>query len=206
MNSIVTPLFNPFVRVAGLCSLSLGLGIILATGWTGSWSGAHFDGVLDTHLGGQVPLWMFMAEGVIDWLSLALVLLGAGRMISHTAFRAIDLIGTQALARWPMILVTFATLAPGFRRYSNELVQSLKSLAEDPPRFTLPPGGIDAVTFVFVTVVMLICAVWMVALMWKSFAHCCNVRGGRAVGAFVVSILVAEVISKILIGQMFRLA
>jgi hypothetical protein len=206
MNSIATPLFNPFVRVAGLTSLNLGLALILLTGWLGSWNGVHFDGVLDTHVGGKVPLWMFMAEGVIDWLSLALVLLGAGRMISKTAFRAIDLIGTQALARWPMLLVTFATFAPGFHRYSVQLIDSLKSLLANPAKFAFPPGGADAVVYVFVTAATMVCAVWMVALMWKSFAHCCNVRGGRAVGAFVAGLLVAEVISKILIILMFRLA
>src|SRR5688572_22893645 len=135
-----------------------------------------------------------------------LVLLGAGRMISKTALRAIDLIGTQALARWPMVLVCLATFAPGFHRYSDRLLESLKSLAADPSKFAFPPGGTDAVVFGLVTAAMLVCAVWMVALMWKSFAHCCNVRGGRAVGAFVVGLLVAEVISKILIVQMFRLA
>jgi hypothetical protein len=43
----------------------------------------------------------------------------------------------------------------------------------------------------------------MVALMWKSFAHCCNVRGGKAIGAFVLSLLAAEALSKVLIGWMF---
>jgi hypothetical protein len=206
MSTLVTSLFNPFVRVAGATSLYLGIGIILLSCWLGSMNGLHFDGVLDTHVGRKVPLWIFMAEGLIDWLSLALVLLAAGRLVSKTAFRTIDLIGTQALARWPMILVALATFAPGFHRYSAQLLESVKAMATDPTKFALPPGGADAVVFGLVTAAMLVCTVWMVALMWKSFSHCCNVRGGRAVGAFVVGLLVAEVISKIAIGLVFRLA
>jgi hypothetical protein len=65
------------------------------------------------------------------------------------------------------------------------------------------PGGSDAVVFAAVTGVMLLAVIWMVALMWKSFSHCCNVRGGKAIGAFVMSLLAAEVLSKVLIGWMF---
>jgi hypothetical protein len=59
--------------------------------------------------------------------------------------------------------------------------------------------------FGLVTLFMLACTVWMVALMWKSFSHCCNVRGGKAVATFVIALLLAEVLSKVLIGQLFRL-
>jgi hypothetical protein len=45
----------------------------------------------------------------------------------------------------------------------------------------------------------------MVALMWRSFSHCCNVRGGKAVATFVIALLLAEVLSKVLIGQLFKL-
>jgi hypothetical protein len=44
----------------------------------------------------------------------------------------------------------------------------------------------------------------MVALMWKSFSHCCNVRGGKAVAVFVVGLVVAEVFSKVLILALVR--
>lgn len=206
MSTLATPLFNPFVRIAGATSLYLGLGIILVSCWLGSFSGLHFDGVLDAHVGGKVHVWIFLAEGVIDWLSPALVLLAAGRLVSKSAFRAVDLIGTQALARWPMIFVALAALAPGFHRFTAQLLESVKAMATDPAKFTPPPMGADAVIFGVVTLTMLACTVWMVALMWKSFSHCCNVRGGRAVVAFVVGLLVAEVVSKVLIGLLFRMA
>jgi len=46
--------------------------------------------------------------------------------------------------------------------------------------------------------------VWMVALMWKSFSLCCNVRGGKAVAYFVAGLLVAEGLSKVLITALAR--
>jgi hypothetical protein len=197
-------LFHPFITIAGFQALGLGLAAILLTSWWGSWSGAHFDGVLDTHVGAKLPLWIFLSEGVIDWLSLALVLLVTGRLLSKTAFRSLDLLGTQALARWPMLFVSLMCLAPGFHRYTQALVKSLTTLSAHPTTPALPGFGMDAVVFISVTLGMLTCVVWMVALMWKSFAHCCNMRGGLAITGFVVGLLVAEVISKLAILQMFR--
>ncbi len=191
-------LFNPFHRIAGVLSLGLGIAAITLTALIGASHGVHFDGVLDTHVGPRGPWWFFAAEGLIDWLCLAGVLLLAGRLVSRTAFRSIDLLGTQALARWPTLLIALACLAPGFHRFSAELLKSLTTVKPGAiPQ--LPAASSDALVFGLVTVVMLVCAVWMVALMWKSFAYCCNVRGGRAVTAFVVGLLAAEVLSKVLI-------
>lgn len=197
-------LFSPFHRVAGGAALGYGLAAIVLAALTGAAQGLHFDGVLDAHLGNSAPWWFFVAEGLINWASLAALLLAAGRLISKTAFRSIDLLGTQALARWPTVLVALVCLAPGFRRYSEGLVSALAGLKPgEMPQ--LPPAGPDAVVFAIVTAATLACTVWMVALMWKSFSHCCNVRGGRAAGVFVITLLLAELLSKFLIGSLLQL-
>lgn len=200
---LIQILFQPFHRLAGAPSLALGLAAILLAALIGAGQGLHFDGVLDTHVGHRAAWWLFVAEGLIDWLSLALVLLGAGRWVSKSAFRAIDLLGTQALARWPMLIVSLVCLAPGFHRFSDAIMKSLAGLK---PGATpqLPAWSADAAVFAFVTMVMIACTVWMVALMWQSFSHCCNVRGGKAIGAFVVSLLAAEALSKTLIALVAR--
>ena len=197
-------LFHPFVRIAGGTALLLGLVAITLAGLIGAPQGLHFDGVLDTHAGKSGPWWFFVSEGLIDWLSLAVLLLIAGRFISKTAFRSIDLLGTQAFARWPTVLTALACIVPGFHRFSDALTKSIIGLKPGQiPQ--LPAGGPDAVVFGLVTLFMLACTVWMVALMWKSFSHCCNLRGGKAVGTFVITLLLAELLSKVLIGQLFKL-
>jgi hypothetical protein len=197
-------LFHPFLRIAGATSLALGLAAIVLTALIGAGQGLHFDGVLDTHVGKSGPWWLFVTEGLIDWLSLAVLMLFAGRIISKTAFRGIDLLGTQALVRWPTVLTALACLAPGFHRFSDVLTKSIIGLKPGQvPQ--LPHAGPDAVVFGLVTLFMLACTVWMVALMWRSFSHCCNLRGGKAVGIFVITLLLAELLSKVLIGQLFQL-
>ena len=70
-NKTVTLLFNPFFYIAGVQTLILGLIAILLTGLVSSFGNTHFDGVLDTHVGAAAPLWVFFAEGLIDWICLA---------------------------------------------------------------------------------------------------------------------------------------
>jgi hypothetical protein len=196
-------LFSPFHRIAGGPALGLGIAGIVTASLIGAPQRLHFDGVLDMHVGMRAPWWVFVAEGLINWLSLALLLLAAGRLLSKTAFRSLDLIGTQALARWPTLLVALACLAPGFHRYTEALVRSLSNLKPGAVP-AMPPGGADAVVFLLVTLATLAGIVWMVALMWKSFSHCCNLRGGKAVAAFVVTLLAAEVLSKVLIVLLLK--
>lgn len=202
---ITSLLFSPFVVIAGASSLLLGLAAILLAGGLGYLGDVHFDGVLDVHTGARLPLWLTLSEGLLDWLTLAVVLFLAGRLLSRTAFRVLDLFGTQALARWPMLLVVLACFAPGFQRFSRQLIELLPQITANPNAVKMPPLGPDAAIFGMVTFIMLVCTVWMVALMWKSFSHCCNVRGGRAVTGFIISLFIAEVLSKVILTQLLKM-
>lgn len=197
---LITLLFKPFVYIAGVEALGLGLAAILLAGLVGSLSHTHFDGVLDTHTGAHAPLWIFLAEGLVDWLCLGLVLLIFGKIISNTAFRTLDLLGTQALARWPTIFISLVTLPPAFQRFTHELLLQL-----------MHPGGKieinpwDAIIFFAATILMLPLLCWMIALMYQSYSVSCNVKGGKAIGTFIAGLIFAEILSKIALYGLFKL-
>ena len=193
-------LFNPFVHVAGGKALVLGLAAILAAGLIGAVSNTHFDGVLDTHTGAAAPLWFFLSQGIVDWLCLAVVVLLAGRIISKTPFRTIDVLGTQALARWPTIFIALAMLPKGIQRFTNSLVEQFR--AGKPPQFNTA----DTLVFAAAMGVLILCVIWMVGLMYKSFSVSCNVKGGKAIGTFIGGLIVAEVLSKIAVYGLATLA
>jgi len=198
---LTTTLFNPFVYIAGAQALGLGLGAILLAGLIGSLSNTHFDGVLDTHTGLHVPLWVFLAEGLADWLCLSLVLLIFGKIISNTAFRTIDLLGTQALARWPSLFISLIPLLPAFQRFSHDLVAQLTN-----PGGTIAYNTPDASIFFAGVTIMLLLLCWEVALMYKSYSVSCNVKGGKAIGTFIAGLLLAEILSKIALYWLLKLA
>ncbi len=188
-----TLLFNPFYYLAGIKALALGLGVIFLAAVVGFWGNAHFDGVLDTHVGASAPVWVFFAEGVVDWLCLAVALWLAGKIISRTAFRAVDVLGTQALARWPTLLVSVIVLPKAFQRFGAQLMAMLQ-------QGKLQINFSDALVFGIVALAMIPLMCWTVYLMYKSFSVSCNVAGGKAIGTFIAALLIAEIASKTLLA------
>ncbi len=187
-------LFNPFRFVAGYKAMLLGLGIILISAFIGSLSNTHFDGVLDVHIGLEAPMWYFFAEGVIDWLSLTVPLFFFGLIVSSSALRMIDVLGTQALARWPYLITSIVMLPEANRRFSMYLISRFTSTAD-----SVALKYADLCIFILVGIFAVLMAVWMVALMYRAYAVSCNIKGARAIITFVVSITGAEVLSKFLI-------
>jgi hypothetical protein len=122
-----------------------------------------------------------------------------GKIASRTAFRSIDVLGTQALARWPTLFISLVTLPRGFQRFGNYLVEQL-----------LKPGTkaefnvMDAAVFCAAVLVMIVLTCWFVVLMYKAYSVSCNVKGGKGVGTFIGSLILAEILSKIAIYGLLK--
>ena len=187
-------LVNPFMYVAGVQALVIGLAGILLSSFVGSFSNSHFDGTLDFHTGAAASLRVSLLEGLVDWVSLALVLAVVGKAVSRTAFRLVDLFGTQALARWPTVLAAAAALLPGYQRVALTIAQQLMS-----PGVAPHYAAADMAAFVLVVLVMVVAMVWMVTLMYRSYSLCCNIRGVKGAWTFVIGLLAAEAVSKLVI-------
>ncbi|HEY1786908.1 MAG TPA: serine/threonine-protein kinase, partial [Verrucomicrobiae bacterium] len=194
----VTLLFNPFLQVTSFQSLLIGMAAILIAGLVGSVSRTHFDGVLDTHSGLSVPLWLFLSEGFVDWWCLAVVLLVFGKIAAKTPFRGFDLIATQALARWPMVIVSLIYLPPAVAKFSDILVRQFERGVS--PQFNSP----DAMIFFAVAAAMFPLICWTIWLMYKSYSVSCKLSTGRAVGTFIPALILAEILSKLALDQLFK--
>lgn len=203
---IRTWLWNPFTTTAGFTSLVAGILVILLASALGSLSNTHFDGVLDVHTGRPVPLWFFLSQGIVNWLCLAIVLWIVALVIVPRGrkFRAVDLFGTQALARWPFLAVALVCLLPGYGRFTDAMIKALPGLQSG--QFQMPEvGGADTISFAAVLLVMLLAVIWFVAMSWKAFRVSCDVGGWKAIVGFIAGILVAEVLSKVAIWGMLPL-
>ncbi len=198
-NRLFQWLFNPFKFVAGCKALLSGLVIILLSGFVGALGNTHFDGVLDVHTGLEAPLWCFFAEGLINWICLAVPLFFFGLIVSHSSFRAIDVLGTQALARGPYMIASLTMLPDANRRFGEYLMAKLNQTAP-----TVAIDYIDALIFAFALSLTILMAVWMVALMYRAYAVSCNIKGAKSIITFIVSLIGAEVLSKAAILQLFE--
>ena len=172
--------------------------IILLSAFVGSLGNTHFDGVLDVHTGLEAPLWCFFAEGLINWICMAVPLFFFGLIVSRSSFRAIDVFGTQALARGPYLIAAVVMLPEANRRFDEYLTARLTQAAP-----TVAINYIDVFIFAFAVIVTILMAVWMVALMYRAYAVSCNIRGAKAIATFIVSLIGAEVLSKAVILRLF---
>jgi len=176
-------LFNPFVRIAGARALIIGLAGIVAAGLAAAGAGIRFDGLLDVHAGYQVAPWMPVVDGLVNWAVFTLLLMGVALLFSKSAVRLIDIAGTQAMARMPLILVAATCNLPLIQDAFDGLASVLLGGKVDGTTLTGLVAGI---------LVTLLGVVWMVALMWKAFSVSCNMRGGLAIALFILALLLGE--------------
>ena len=184
-------LFNPFRFIAGFKALLLGLAIILLSAFVGSLSNTHFDGVLDVHTGLKAPLWLFFAEGLINWVCMVIPLFFFGLIVSRSSFRTIDVFGTQALARWPYLITAVVMLPDANQRV---IVYIMSKLTQTAPAAAI--SYIDVFVFAFAMLLSIFMVIWMVALMYRAYVVSCNIKGAAAITTFIVSLIGAEVLSK----------
>jgi len=170
-------LFNPFKKLAGGKALGIGLAILLLTAFAAGFSNCHFDGVLDAHVGAELPDWVYYLESLMAWGISALVFYLAGVIFSPSKIRLIDILGTTALARYPFFFIALISFA-------------LPNLRPDELPPLTPP-------FVFVSIVMVLISIWYIALLYHAFSVSCNLKKNKGIWAFIGAIIVAEIISKI---------
>lgn len=176
-------LFNPFIRIAGTRSLVIGLAGIVVAGLLAAGAGIHFDGLLDVHAGDEVALWVPVVEGLVNWAVFTLLLLLVALLFSKSAVRLVDIAGTQAMARMPLLPVAAICNLPLIQDAFDGLAAALLGGELEGAAFS----GLVAAILVTLTGV-----VWMVTLMWKAFSISCNMTGGRAIALFVLAVLLGE--------------
>lgn len=187
-------LFNPFKFIAGYQALLVGLAAILLTSLLGSLSNTHFDGVLDIHTGLQAPLWFFLSEGLINWMSLAVPLFFFGLILSRSALRTVDVFGTQALARFPYLISAVAFIPLAYASGGEDL--TAKFMESGFSAIATPALLLTLGLAIIVAIPMII---WMVVLMYRAYTVSCNIRGPKAIVTFIISLIGAEVLSKVAI-------
>lgn len=203
---MTTWLFRPFDRIAGGSALATGLAVIALTAVLAWRGGLHTDGVIDLHFGADVGLWVLVLQGLINWLSLAGVLLVVGKWLSDGPFSALDLFATQALARWPILLAVAYLLIPWVGSEIEVRTARVMAAMPDQPGQVIAPMEhmFDALLLMVISLPVMAAIVWMVWLMFHGYARVTRLRGMRVVFSFAGALVVAEIISKGLIHLLLQ--
>ena len=182
-------LFNPFVRIGGWTSLAAGLAGIVAAGLAAAAAGIRFDGLLDLHFVGSVPTYLPIAEGLINWIAIVAVSALIARLFGGGSnVRLLDVAGTLALARAPLVLAALICTVPWIRDSLDYDV-----ILQSPNLISLVAGMLVGV------LAILACFAWMIVLMWKAFSITANMKGGRGAAFYIAALAAGELISKFLV-------
>ena len=192
--SVARWLFNPFVRIGGEQTLAIGLGAIVVSGLVAAAGGVHFDGLLDFHPGFSVSWWVPVVEGLVNWSVISVLLVLVSLLVAPRTVRLVDIAGTQALARIPLLLAALVCVPAPVRDANVALVTAAVEgrMSMSTPTAAILVAGLFAGA----------CGIWMIWLMWKAFAVSCNQRGARAVAIFVAAVIAGELATKFLLIRM----
>jgi hypothetical protein len=179
-----TWLLRPFTYIAGSKALLAGWVVMLVTSVVAYFSKTHFDGAVDAHAAAAVmPYYIHLLEALVAWGCMVLACFAAAAIVARSSFRFIDIAGTLALARAPLLIIALINFAM--------------------PTVTGPADlNPTAITLALVSLPFVI---WMLVLMYQGFSVSTNLKGAKAVIIFIAALLVAEVVSKVLIMSAFPL-
>jgi hypothetical protein len=177
-------LYNPFIQIAGAQSLLWGFIILVVTAFLGGLNNVHYDGVIDIHAGMPAPMLLFLLEVIVSWLLFSLFLLIAAKILSPSKVRAVDIFGTQAFAKYPYLVVSLISFIPYFRFEFHGMPDITASL----------------IIYGLLTIVF---TIWTVILMYIAYSVSANLTGVKAIVSFIVALMIAEVIFKILLYQSY---
>jgi hypothetical protein len=176
-------LFNPFRYVAGLNALLAGVLAMIVTMFIAYFSNTHFDGTIDIHYSNKTfPMIVFASQQLIAWGTAAAMFYLGGIILSKSSIRFVDIAGTIALSRIVLIPAALLGFLPAMH------IESVNEI-----------GGIALIG----ALIIILLSIWMIALMYNAFVVSCNLKGAKAITGFIISLLLAETLSKVLNYQLF---
>ena len=153
---------------------------------------AKFDGALDLHFDNSVNIYQTLTFLIVDISLLSFSLIIFGKYINPKT-RIIDIYATVLVAKIPAYLFTFLNI----NNYSYNLSQKIvKSFLINN---TVVIDTIDYFAITIQTIASMILIVWTIVLLYNGFKIATNAKETKDKILFVVAIVIAEIISKIII-------
>ena len=176
-------LINPFERIAGWHALAVGVCVMALTAVFGKINGVAFSGAIDVRAGEHGFPAAFVMQAV-NLLVVSLMMWLAGICFSKSKVRIVDIVGTMALSRAPMLLLVIICFLP-----------------------VVPSSRYDIPRLIVFCIIGIILIIWMIALMYNAFSVSCRIKGSRRVISFIGALILAEIASvcifMFLLGSLF---
>ena len=187
-------LFNPFEQFSERPLILFGISVTILLSMTGAFFNARFDGVIDLHFSTPTFFINTLTDNAINIVILSLALFTLGKYRNNKT-RFIDVFTASLIARIPYYILPF------FNWNNTVLVESEKLLKQF---MTVQPGAVpqfettNMLVLVLFAGFSLLFLAWFIYLLYQGYKVATNAKGGIEIVLFGVTILIAEVFSKII--------
>lgn len=187
-------LFNPFEQFSERPLILFGISVTILLSMTGAFFNARFDGVIDLHFSTPTFFINTLTDNAINIVILSLALFTLGKYRNNKT-RFVDVFTASLIARIPYYILPF------FNWNNTVLVESEKLLKQF---MTVQPGAVPQFETTNMLVLVLFAGfsilflAWFIYLLYQGYKVATNAKGGIEIVLFGVTILIAEVFSKII--------
>ena len=187
-------LFNPFEQFSERPLILFGISVTILLSMTGAFFNARFDGVIDLHFSTPTFFINTLTDNAINIVILSLALFTLGKYRNNKT-RFVDVFTASLIARIPYYILPF------FNWNNTVLVESEKLLKQF---MTVQPGAVPQFETTNMLVLVLFAGfsilflAWFIYLLYQGYKVATNAKGGIEIILFGVTILIAEVFSKII--------
>lgn len=193
---MIQKLFNPFVQIAGSKSLLIGLLFLLLSSTLAAFFNTRFDGVLDAHYTKNQSFYLSYLDNLINISVITLILYGFGSLFTKGRARFIDILGTSTLARFPLFIIPLFNIQNQSGLIGEKIIQSITK-----------PNDIQLTQFEWIYLIIsgiasLLLIIWYIVLMFSAYKISTNLKGANLIVSFILGLIIAEIVSKILIYQL----
>ncbi len=184
-----------FEKVADKKLLSIGLVSLLIGSLIAINTNARFDGVLDMHLVTKVlPIQPFL-DNIINTVLLAVVLFALGKFINSKT-RFIDILNTAFICRIPFYLLPLFNINHAITAITDDLLSNIEEPDLLLQSLAAPTTLLLIGSFALVSILALILFAY---LLFKGFKTATNLKKTVHIILLVVTVLIAEILSKFLV-------
>ena len=187
-------LFNPFDKFSERPLILFGLSATVLLSMTGAYFNARFDGVIDLHFSMPTFFMDTLMDNAVNIVVLSLALFTLGKFRNNKT-RFVDVFSASLIARLPYYLLPFFNWNNTILNESEKLMQQFATVQ---PGMVPQFDTMQMLTLVLFAGVSIVFLAWFIYLLYQGYKVATNAKGAVEVVLFGVSLIGAEVISKLI--------
>lgn len=192
--------YNPFRYIAGIKSLLSGIGILIVTALIASKSNVFFPDIISVKISPEISFFDLILQGLTNILIAGLVFYILATTTSKTQVRFIDIIGTQALARFPYVFAALIGFSNSLHKYTNYILSTISSNGANNQI-----NQSEIIIAISLLLFVLLLSIWMITLMFNAYKTCSNLKGTRLTVSFIAGIILTMIFTLITNNQLFKI-